>query len=138
MRTLQHVADVGMEPELAALAVIAAVDQDFPLRRLKEAAGEVHKGRFARAGLAHEGDGRPGGNFQRKVLQNVLAAVRIAEGHVLKFDVAVQRLPVFLLRMEGVAVDRLDLRRVAHLRLLVQKVGDALDGGLQGDKLRDV
>ena len=41
MRRLQHVADVRVQPQLAALARVAAVDQDAALGRLKEAADKI-------------------------------------------------------------------------------------------------
>lgn len=71
MRRLQNVADVRMEPELAALARVAPVDEHLPLRRLEEPADKVHQRRFARAGLTHDGDVRPLRDLQVEVLQNV-------------------------------------------------------------------
>ena len=138
MGALQHIADVGMEPELAPLPVIPAVDEDLALRRLKKAAGQIHQRAFSGAGLAHDGHGGPLGDVQGKMLQNIPAAVGIAEGHIAKLDVAQKRLPVFPLGMEGVAVARLHLRRVGDLGLLLQKARDPLDGSLQGDEIRDV
>ena len=40
MRALQHVADGAVQPQLAALADIAPVDEHLPGRRLEEAARE--------------------------------------------------------------------------------------------------
>lgn len=65
------------------------------------------------------------------MLQHVLAAVGIAEGHIPELDLAPQRLPVLPLGVEGVAVFLNDLRGVLNLRLFVHQVGYPLDGGLQ-------
>ena len=138
VRILQHIADVRVQPQLAALAVVPAVDEDLAGGRLKKAAGEVHKRALARAGLADDGDGRSGGDFQREVRQHVLAAVRVAERDVAELDVAAQRLPVFALGVEGIAVAGDDLRRVGDLRLFVQQARHALNGGLQRDEFCDV
>ena len=58
--------------------------------------------------------------------QHLLAAVRIGERYVVKIDFAAHLLPVFLLRLEAVAVFRLDLRAVLHGRLRVDQSDDAL------------
>ena len=137
MRRLQHVADVGVQPELAARARVAAVDEHAALRRLKEAADEVHERGFARAGLADDGDVRALRDLEAEVLQHVLAAVGVAEGDVLELDIAVERLPVFLLRVEGVAVFLRDFRRVAHVGLGLHELGEALDVDLHVDERRD-
>ena len=71
------------------------------------------------------------------MLQHVLAAVGIAEGDVLELDIAVERLPVFLLRVEGVAVFLRDFRRVAHIGLGLHELGEALDVDLHVDERRD-
>ena len=55
VRRLQDVAEVGLKPELTARAVIRAVDEDFALRRLIEAADEVDDGGLAAAGFADKG-----------------------------------------------------------------------------------
>ena len=59
VRRLQDVAEVGLKPQLTARAVIRAVDEDFALRRLIEAADEVDDRGFAAAGFANERDGLP-------------------------------------------------------------------------------
>ena len=137
VRRLQHVADVGVQPELAARTRVAAVDEHATLRRLKEAADEVHERGFARAGLADDGDVRALRDLEAEVLQHVLAAVGVAEGDVLELDIAVERLPVFLLRVEGVAVFLRDFRRVAHVGLGLHELGEALDVDLHVDERRD-
>ena len=130
MRALQHVADGGVQPQLAALAVIAPVYQYLPGGGLEKAAGQVDERALAGARFAHDGHGGAGGDFQVEVAEHVLAAVRIAEGYVPEFNVAAYRLPVFALRVQGVAVFFHDLGRVLHERLGVEQPGDALDAGL--------
>ena len=55
------------------------------------------------------------------MLQHVLLAVWIAEGHVPERNIAVKHLPVFLFRLEGVAVFCGYFRRIAHIGLRVEK-----------------
>lgn len=83
--------------ELTALAVVHAVYEYLPLRRLEEAAGEVHEGRFPRPRLTDDGHGGPGGYLEVEVREHVLASVGIAEGDVAKLDVAPYGLPVLAL-----------------------------------------
>ena len=64
--------------------------------------------------------------MQREMRQHLLAAVRIGERYVVKIDFAAHLLPVFLLRLEAVAVFRLDLRTVLNGRLSVNQSDDAL------------
>ena len=138
MGVLEHIADAAVEPQLAALAVVHAVDENLALRGLEEPAGQVHQGALTRAGFAHDGHGGPLGNVQGEVLQHVAAAVGIAEGHVPELDLAPDGLPVLPLGVEGVAVLLDDLRGVLNLGSLVHQVHDPLDGGLQGNELGDV
>ena len=138
MGVLEHIADVAVEPQLAALPVIHPVNEDLPLSGLKEPAGQVHQGALACAGLAHDGHGGPLGDVQGEVLQHVVAAVGIAEGHVPELDLAPDGLPVLPLGVEGVAVLFHHLRAVLDLGDLIHQVRDPLDGRLEGDKLRDV
>ena len=72
------------------------------------------------------------------MLQHVFSAVRVPEGDVPKFDFAQQRLPIFPLGMEYIAVLLCDLRRVPDLWLLIQKPGNPFNRGLQGDEFRNV
>ena len=58
MRRLQHVADVRVQPQLASLPRVAPVNKNLSLRRLIEPADEIHQRRFARAGLADNGNAR--------------------------------------------------------------------------------
>ena len=71
------------------------------------------------------------------MLEDRLLAVGIAEGHVAEGNVAPDRLPVFLFRREAVAVALDDLRRVAHVRLSLQQLRQALDVYLCRDQIRD-
>ena len=135
---LEDVAEGGVEPELAALPVVFAVDQDLPRGRLEEPAGEVDKGRLARPRLADDRDGRAGGDVEVEVLEDVFAAVRVLEGDVLKLDFAFDRLPVFLFRLEGGAVFGDDFGGVLDHRLFIQQVHDPLDVRLGGNQFRDV
>ena len=135
VRVLQHIADGGVQPQLGALAVVAPVDEDAAGRGLKEAAGEIDERGLARAGLADDGDGGAGGDLQVEVGEHVLLAVGIAEGDVLKLDVAADGLPVFADGMEAVAVAGDDLGRVDDEGLLVEQSGDALDVGLHADEV---
>ena len=72
------------------------------------------------------------------MLQHVLAAVWIAEGHIPELDLAPQRLPVLPLGVEGVAVLLDDLRGVLNLRLFVHQIRHPLNGGLQRDEFRQI
>ena len=135
---LQHIADVGVEPQLAALAVVHAVNEDMSLRRLEEPAGQIDEGTLAGPRFAYDGHRGPLRDVEGEVLQHVLAAVGIAEGHIPELDLAPQRLPVLPLGVEGVAVFLNDLRGVLNLRLFVHQVGYPLDGGLQRDELRQI
>ena len=70
---------------------------------------------LARAGLAHDGDGRPRRDLQVEVLEHVLLSVRIAERDVAELDVAVRAAPsfrVFGWKLSPYFCD--DLRRVAQ------------------------
>ena len=63
MGTLEHIADVGMEPQLAPLPVVPAIDEDLTLCGLKEPAGKVYQGALPCPGLAHDGHGGARGNL---------------------------------------------------------------------------
>ena len=138
VRALQHITDAAVQPQLAALAVILAVDQHLSGRRLKEPAREIHQRAFSSPRLAHDGNRGPGGDFQVKVTQHVLVAVRIAEGNVAEFDLAADRLPVLALGLKGRAVALDHLGRVRDQRLLVKQSHDALDVRLERQNIRDI
>ena len=72
------------------------------------------------------------------MLQHIVPAVGIAEGHVPELDLPSQRLPVLPLGVEGVAVFFHDLGGIGDLGLLIEQVRDPLDGRLEGDELRQV
>ena len=75
------------------------------------------------------------GDLQVEMLQDIFVAVGVLEGDVLEFDVAVDRLPVLLLRLEVVTVEIDDLLRVVHVRLRLQQLGKPLDVDLGRDKI---
>ena len=54
---LQHITDIAVQPKLGTLAVILAVNQDFPLGRLEETAGQIDQRAVSRACFAYDGDG---------------------------------------------------------------------------------
>ncbi len=137
MRRLQHIANVAVQPQHGAFAVVAAIYQNFPVCRLKKAAGKVYKRGFSRAGFPHNRHRCSCGNFQVKMGKDFLCSVRILKRHVLEFDIALQRLPVFFFRFKGCAVLFNDGRRVGNLRLQLQQVNHALDVRLCGDKVRN-
>ncbi len=135
---MQHIANVGMEPELAALFIVPSINENLPFRGFKKPAGQVNEGAFARAGLTYNRHRGTGGNVQREVCQHVFAAVGVAEGHVPELNIAFQRLPVFPLGMEHIAVPFNDFRSVRNLRLFIHQTRHTLNGSLQGDKLRNI
>ena len=136
MRRLQHVADVRVEPQLASLPRVASVNEHLPARRLVEPADEVHKRRFARAGLADDGDPSPLRNLQVEVLKHVFFSVRVSERHVAERNIPAKRLPVFFPRLERIAVFGRHLRRVAHVGLRVHERRNALNVDLHIHKVR--
>ena len=131
MGRLQHIAQVALQPKLAAGAVVRAVDENAPLRGLVEAADQVDDGALAAAGFAHQRHGLPVIDVQVEVLQHLLA-VLVAEGHVLKVNVTNELGPVFLLRVEVVAKDSLHLGGIHNVRLGFQQADDALRRRLGG------
>ena len=138
MRALQHIAQRAVQPRNASLPVIPAVDEDPPLGRLEEAAGQVDQCALSGAGLAHNGDRGPGRNVQAEVLQHIFRAVRVVEGDIVKGDVAADRLPVFRLLRKQCAVLFCHFGRILHVRLLLEEAGHALNVGLGGDQLGEV
>lgn len=125
VRRLQDVAEVGLKPQLTARAVIRAVDEDFSLRRLIEAADEVDDGGLAAAGFADKGNSLPVLDVQVEVLQH-LFALFVAEGDVLKVNVADELGPVFGLGVEIVAVLRHHFGRIHNIGFRFQQADDAL------------
>ena len=76
--------------------------------------------------------------MQGEVLQHIVPAVGVAEGHVPELDVPLDRLPVLPLGVECVAVFLHHLGGVGDLGLFLQQAGDPLDGCLDGDELRQI
>ena len=132
---LEHIAYGRVEPELAALAVVAPVYQYLAGGGLKEAAGQVDQRALAGPRLAHDGHGGAGGYLEIEVAEHVLAAVGVAERDVAELYVAAYGLPVLAPGVEGVAVFLDHFRAVLHQGLGVQQPGDALDAGLDADEL---
>ena len=137
MGGLEHIADAAVQPQLAALPVVLAVNEDPSPGGLEEPAGQVHQGGFSSAGLAHNGHGGAGGHVQGEVLQHVFVAIGVAEGDVVKGDVSLDGLPVLPLGLKGGAVFFNDFRGVGDLGLQLQQGGHPLDVGLGGDEVGD-
>ena len=87
VRLLKHIAQMRLKPQLRALAVVHAVDQDASLGRLIEAADQVYDGALSAARFAHQRDGLARLHVQVEVLQHLFAA-GIPERHVLKPNIA--------------------------------------------------
>ena len=137
MRCLQYVSDAAVQPQKRTLPGVAPVDQYPPPRRLVEPADEIDQCRLARSCLADDGDISPLRHLEAEVFQNILLPVRVAEVHMIKLDVSMNRLPVFLLRMKDVAVPCKNLRAVCHIRLLLHQPGEPLDVDLNSDQVTD-
>ena len=135
MGGLQHIADGRMQPQLRTFPGVPPVDEQLARGGLVEPADQIDQRGFARAGFAHDGDMAAEGNLQGEMLQHVLVAVGIAEGHVLEFDVAPDRLPVFLLGLQNVAVLGDDLGGIDDVGLHRQQVGKAFDVDLGSDQV---
>ena len=136
MRRLKHIADRAVQPELRALARVAAVDEHAARRRLVEAADEVGERRLACARLADDGDVRPEGDLQVEMLQNVFVAVGILEADVAELDITAQALPVLPFRLKAVAVALDDRLGVVHVRLRFEQLCQTLDVDLRGHEIR--
>ena len=138
MGVLQHISDVGVQPQLAALPVVPPVDEDLAGGGLEEAAGQVDQSALARPRLPHDGHGGARRDVQVEVAEHILPPIGIAETHVPELDLPPQRLPVLPLGVECVSVHRLHFWGVHHLGFLVQQAGNPLDGRLEGDELGQV
>ena len=133
---LQHIAQIGLKPQLAAGAIIRAVNQNPTGSRFVEAADQIDDGGLAGAGFADKCDGLAMIDMEVEVLKHLLA-ILIAEGDVLKVDVADKLGPVFLLGMEIVAEDGLHLGAVNDIRFGFQQGNHAFCRGLGGLQLRE-
>ena len=69
------------------------------------------------------------------MLQHILIAVRILKRYILKGNVPVERLPVFLLRLEGIAILLNNFRCVPHIRLGLHQSGETLHIDLNRDQI---
>ena len=138
MGILQYIADVGVEPQLAALPVVPAVDQDLAGGGLEEPAGQVDQGALPRPRLPHDGYGGARRDVEVEVGEHILSPVGIAEGHVPELNLSPQLLPVLPLGVEGVPILFHHLRGIHDHGPLVQQASDPLDGGLERDELGQV
>lgn len=109
VRALQHISQVALQPQLAALAVIHAVDTDAAFRGLIKAAHQVHDGALAAAGFTHQGDGLPGLDLQIEMGEHLLP-ILVAERHVPEAHVSMQLGPVFALGVKIIPKYRHNLR----------------------------
>ena len=137
MRGLQHIADGRMEPQLGPLPGVPAIDEHRAFRGLIEPAHQVHQSGFTCAGLADNGQMSTKGNFQREVLQHILFAVGIMEGHILKLNITLEGFPILLLGIKAVAVLFNDFGSILHIGPHGQQIGKTLNIDLGGNKVRN-
>ena len=71
------------------------------------------------------------------MLKHAVVAVGIGKADIVEFNVPVQLLPVFTLRLKGVAVFRNDLRSVCNVGLCFKQLCHALYVDLSVDKRRN-
>ncbi len=135
VRRLQYVADVRMQPRHRPLAHVAPVDEDAPFGRLEKPTHEIDQRRFARARLAHYRDVGALRHFKVEIFENVFVTVGVFERHVFKFDVAAERLPVFALLVECVAVFFDNFRRILYVAHRFGQRREPLDIDLYGNKV---
>ena len=124
-----------MEPQLGPLPGIPAVDQQLAFRGLIKPAHQIGQGGFAGTGFAHDGQMGSEGDIQREMLQDRLLPVGIPEGHIPEGNIALQHLPVFLFRIQGIAVFFDDLRGIGHIGFDRQQIGEPLNVDLGGDQI---
>ena len=136
MRRLQHVTKRGVQPKLRSFLGIPAVDQHSALGGVVEAANQVDKRRLARARLTHDGNRGAARHVQIEILQHPLVSVGVHKRYVVKINVSVQRLPIFTLGIEGVAVFFDHLGAVRHVGLGFQYLGYALNVDTDEDHVR--
>ena len=134
---LQHISNAAVQPQHTALPVVLSINENSAACGLKKAAGQIYQCGFSRAGFAHNGDGGSGGNVKIEVAEHLFLAVRIAEAHVLKGNIALDRLPVFLFRVKTGAVFFNHFRAILNSGFQFQQVGHPLDIGLNGNKVGD-
>ena len=127
MRRLKHIADRTVHPKLAAFTQVFTVDKYFALCRLKEATDKVYECGFSRTCFPDYRDVCPERNFQIEMFKDIFFAVRISEGHIAKFDITAQLLPVFGFWFKRIAVFFNNLSRIRNVRDLGDKIGYTLD-----------
>ena len=124
-----------MQPQLASLTVISAVNEDSSAGRLKETTGQIHQRTFSCAGLSNYRHVCASRNLQIKIAEHFFFSIRILEGNVFKLDVTFDRFPVFFVRMKEVPILFQNFRGIYHLGLLFQKIGHSLNICLGGNTL---
>ena len=127
-----------MEPELTAFPVIPSIDQDLSRSRFKETAGQIYERRFSGSRFADDRDRCSCGNMEVEMFKDILAAIRIAEGDVLKLDLTFNRLPVLLFRFKSCTVFGNYFGRIIDHRLFVQKTHDPFDIRLYRNHFGDI
>ena len=65
------------------------------------------------------------------MLENVLVAVGVAEGHIVKFDVALHFFPIFTLRLKHVAVNGNDFVAVRNIGTNGKQICETFDVDLR-------
>ena len=111
-RLLRNVAEPVPVSRQVELAQVSPVDQDRAVRRVVEPRDQLHQGRLAGTGLAHQGHGLASAHPQVDAVQGVAGGVRVVEVHVVQHDLA------------GQAVDTRRLRRLGGRRRRPQQVTD--------------
>ena len=71
------------------------------------------------------------------MLQHILIPIRITEGNILKGNIPANGLPVFPLRMKGIAVLFYHFRRIRHIGFSPDEPGKPFDIHLGGYNIRD-
>ena len=135
MRLLQHIAQAGLQPQLAAFPVILPINKDAALGGLIKAAKQVHNGGFAGARGPYNGDGLTRLDLQVEVAQHLLA-VLVAEGDIAKLHLPGDGFPVFPLGVEVVPIAGDDLLGILDIRLRLQQTHHALGRSLDALQLR--
>ena len=113
---LRNDSELAPKRRLRDVAQVDAVDRDPSFERIVEAGEELRDRRLPGAGVADEGDGRPGGDVEVDPVQH-LGSRGVAEANALEADVTLD--PVELARV----------RLVADLGLLVHHVHDLVERG---------
>ena len=125
-----------MKPELAARAVVRAVDFNAASRRLIKPADQVDDGAFAGACRADQCDGFAGLDAEVEVIKHLLA-VLVLEADILKINISYDRRPVLPPGVEIVAKQIFHFLRILNVRLCIKQCQHALRSCLPSLKLRE-